>query len=320
MARALGAEIVSVDSMVVYRGMDVGHRQARRRPSGPRSRTTCSTWPTRPSRSPSAEYQALARRAARATIERAGHAALLVGGSGLYFRAVVDGLEFPATDAATRAPARGRGRGRRGRTRSTAGSRTSTPRPPAGSSRPTSAGPFGPSRSRPSPGGRSRASPQAWERYPADAVRVAGRGHPTADPARPDRAPGRAMLPGLLAETRGAAGRRVRRLPHLDAGHRLRWRRRPASERPIVRNGGGRPDRQADEGAGAPSDRVVPPGSRASAGSRRARRARSAPWTAVIGYLGAREDVDEVQKYHGTGNDFVMVEDLDGVARPARRR
>lgn len=48
-----------------------------------------------------AEYQRMARRAV-AAIHSRGDTPLLVGGSGLYFRAVVDPLEFPGTDPAVR--------------------------------------------------------------------------------------------------------------------------------------------------------------------------------------------------------------------------
>ena len=100
-AEALGAEIVSVDSMVVYRGMDLG---------------TASPTPAQRARvrhhlvdvaEPSepfsvARYQQLAREAID-DIRARGRSVLLVGGSGLYLRAIVDDLEFPGTDAATRA-------------------------------------------------------------------------------------------------------------------------------------------------------------------------------------------------------------------------
>ena len=99
-AGSLGAEILSVDSMLVYRGMDVGtakptsEQQARIphhlldlvEPSEPFS---------------VAAFQAAARDAAD-DVRRRGPQRLLVGGSGLYFRAVVDGLEFPGTEPETR--------------------------------------------------------------------------------------------------------------------------------------------------------------------------------------------------------------------------
>jgi tRNA dimethylallyltransferase len=99
-AETLGAEILSVDSMLVYRGMDVG---------------TAKPTPSERGRVPHhlvdliepsepfsvAAFQAAARRAAE-DVRRRGKTPLLVGGSGLYFRAVVDDLEFPGTEAGIR--------------------------------------------------------------------------------------------------------------------------------------------------------------------------------------------------------------------------
>ena len=99
-AQALDAEIVSVDSMLLYRGMNVG---------------TAKPSPAERARVPHhlidviepdepfsvARYQQLAREAIDGIWGR-GHRVLLVGGSGLYFRAVVDDLAFPSTDPATR--------------------------------------------------------------------------------------------------------------------------------------------------------------------------------------------------------------------------
>jgi tRNA dimethylallyltransferase len=96
----LGAEILSIDSMLVYRGMDIGtakptaELQARIphhlldlvEPSEPFS---------------VAAFQAAAREA-EDDVRRRGPRPLLVGGSGLYFRAVVDDLEFPGTEPETR--------------------------------------------------------------------------------------------------------------------------------------------------------------------------------------------------------------------------
>ena len=96
-----GAEIVSVDSMVVYRGMDVGTAKA----TAEQRRTVRHHLVdlAEPSQAFSvAAYQALAR-AALADLDARGVPALLVGGSGLYLRAAVDDLEFPGTDPGTRA-------------------------------------------------------------------------------------------------------------------------------------------------------------------------------------------------------------------------
>ncbi len=100
-AKIAGAEIVSIDSGQIYRGMDVGTAKP--------SRSDLAKVPHHmidvfdPSRSVSvAEFRKLAR-VAIDDIRKRGKTPLLVGGSGLYFRAVVDPLEFPATDAEVRA-------------------------------------------------------------------------------------------------------------------------------------------------------------------------------------------------------------------------
>ncbi len=100
LADALGAEIVSVDSATVYRGMDVGTAKP---DPGLRARVPhhlvdvadpTETFTV-------ARYQQLAREAVDGIRERGRHI-LLVGGSGLYFRAVVDDLVFPPTDTGAR--------------------------------------------------------------------------------------------------------------------------------------------------------------------------------------------------------------------------
>jgi tRNA dimethylallyltransferase len=99
-AEALGAEILSVDSMLVYRGMDVGTAKptASERGRVPHHLVDLVE-PSQPFSV--AAYQAAARRAAE-DVRRRGKTPLLVGGSGLYFRAVVDDLEFPGTEAGIR--------------------------------------------------------------------------------------------------------------------------------------------------------------------------------------------------------------------------
>jgi tRNA dimethylallyltransferase len=100
-AEAMRAEIISIDSMLVYRGMDVGTAKPA---AGDRARVRHHLIDlVEPSQSFSvAAFQREAREAI-AGIEGRGARAILVGGSGLYLRAVVDDLEFPGTDAATRA-------------------------------------------------------------------------------------------------------------------------------------------------------------------------------------------------------------------------
>ncbi|MEX0836395.1 MAG: tRNA (adenosine(37)-N6)-dimethylallyltransferase MiaA, partial [Nitriliruptor sp.] len=104
-ARARGGdrpiEVVAVDAFTVYRGMDVG--TAKPSPADraevphhlidvldPSQELTVAT------------FQGLARAAIADVLDR-GATPLLVGGSGLYWRAVVDPLRFPPTDAEVRA-------------------------------------------------------------------------------------------------------------------------------------------------------------------------------------------------------------------------
>lgn len=101
LARSLGAEICSVDSMLVYRGMDIGTAKPTAHQRGlvphhlldlaePSERFTV------------ARYQAVGREAI-ASIRARGLRPLLVGGSGLYFRALADELVFPGEDPSVRA-------------------------------------------------------------------------------------------------------------------------------------------------------------------------------------------------------------------------
>jgi tRNA dimethylallyltransferase len=95
-ADRMSAEVVSVDSMTVYRGMDVGTAK----PSPEERRRVrhhlCDV--ADPSEDFSvARYQELGRTALEEIGARK-RSALLVGGTGLYFRALVDDLAFPPTD------------------------------------------------------------------------------------------------------------------------------------------------------------------------------------------------------------------------------
>lgn len=92
-AEELDAEIVSVDSMQIYRGMDVGTaKPARAEMQRVPHHLVDLRDPTH--ELTVAEYQELGR-AAIDDIAGRGRLPLLVGGSGLYFRALVDDLEFP---------------------------------------------------------------------------------------------------------------------------------------------------------------------------------------------------------------------------------
>lgn len=87
-------ELVSVDSMQVYRGMDIG--TAKPTPAEQAEVPVHLIDLADPAEDFSvAAFQAAALSCLRA-IEERGHRALLVGGTGLYLRAVVDGLQLPA--------------------------------------------------------------------------------------------------------------------------------------------------------------------------------------------------------------------------------
>jgi tRNA dimethylallyltransferase len=99
-AQEIGAEIVAVDAFTVYRGMDVG--TAKPSPSERRRVAHHLIDELEPHQECTVEwFQARARRAVAAVHGR-GRVPLLVGGSGLYFRAVVDPLAFPPTDPRVR--------------------------------------------------------------------------------------------------------------------------------------------------------------------------------------------------------------------------
>jgi len=101
LARRLGAEIVNADSMQLYRGMDVG---------------TAKVTPDQRAGVPHhlldvldvtdpgsvAEFQRMAREVVADCLSRS-VTPIVVGGSALYVRAVIDPLDFPGTDADVRA-------------------------------------------------------------------------------------------------------------------------------------------------------------------------------------------------------------------------
>ena len=100
LAERLGGEVVNTDAMQVYRGMDVG--TAKLAPDERRGiahhllDTHEVTEPVSV-----AEFQAEARRVV-AELRARGVVPVLVGGSALYTRAVLDRFEFPGTDPALR--------------------------------------------------------------------------------------------------------------------------------------------------------------------------------------------------------------------------
>ena len=86
-------EIVSVDSMQVYRGMDIG--TAKPTPAERAQVPHHLLDLVDPAEGFSLVQFQVAARAAIAGIEARGHRALLVGGTGLYVRAVIDRLDLP---------------------------------------------------------------------------------------------------------------------------------------------------------------------------------------------------------------------------------
>ena len=94
LARRLGdVEIVTVDSMQVYRGMDIG--TAKPTPAEQAELPHHLIDLADPDEDWSVTRWAAAASEAIAAIEARGHRALLVGGTGLYLQAVVDGLIPP---------------------------------------------------------------------------------------------------------------------------------------------------------------------------------------------------------------------------------
>lgn len=100
-APRIGAEIVAVDAFTVYRGMDVG--TAKPSPSERAAVAHHMVDMLDPEQDATVAWFQGEARAAIADVVGRGRRALLVGGSGLYFRAVVDDLEFPPTDPEVRA-------------------------------------------------------------------------------------------------------------------------------------------------------------------------------------------------------------------------
>ncbi|HEX6967484.1 MAG TPA: tRNA (adenosine(37)-N6)-dimethylallyltransferase MiaA [Micromonosporaceae bacterium] len=96
LAHELGGEVVNADSMQLYRGMDIGTAKLTPAERDGVPHHLLDIWEVTEPASV-AEYQRLARAAVDDVLAR-GRVPLLVGGSGLYVRAVLDEFEFPGTD------------------------------------------------------------------------------------------------------------------------------------------------------------------------------------------------------------------------------
>lgn len=108
LAEQLDAEVVAADAFTVYQGMDIGTAKPT---SAARTRVPHHLIDVLdPNQECTVQWFQQAARQAIAGVLAKGKTPLLVGGSGLYFRAVVDPLEFPPTDPAVRADIEGRHR------------------------------------------------------------------------------------------------------------------------------------------------------------------------------------------------------------------
>jgi tRNA dimethylallyltransferase len=101
LAHALDGEVVNADSMQLYRGMDIGTAKLTPAERQGVPHHVLDIWDVTEPASVAA-YQRRAR-AAIDDIVRRGRTPLLVGGSGLYVRAVLEEFHFPGTDAELRA-------------------------------------------------------------------------------------------------------------------------------------------------------------------------------------------------------------------------
>ncbi|QCB93923.1 tRNA (adenosine(37)-N6)-dimethylallyltransferase MiaA [Cellulomonas shaoxiangyii] len=101
LAQALGGEVVNADALQLYRGMDVGTAKV---PPAERRGVPHHLLDVLDPREEAsvADYQEQAR-AVVADLRARGVRPVVVGGSGLYVRALLDHLEFPGTDPDVRA-------------------------------------------------------------------------------------------------------------------------------------------------------------------------------------------------------------------------
>lgn len=100
LAERLGGEIVNADSMQFYRGMDIGTAKTPHRDRAGIPHHLLDTLDVTQEASV-ADYQHQARTVIEQVATR-GMQPILAGGSGLYLRAALDRIEFPATDPAVR--------------------------------------------------------------------------------------------------------------------------------------------------------------------------------------------------------------------------
>jgi tRNA dimethylallyltransferase len=100
LAQEIGAEIINADSMQIYKGMDIGTAKLSLAERGGIEHHMLDVLQVTED-STVAWYQGLAREAVNAIHSRGKHA-IIVGGTGLYIKSILDDLNFPDTDAAVR--------------------------------------------------------------------------------------------------------------------------------------------------------------------------------------------------------------------------
>lgn len=100
-AQEIGAEIINADSMQLYTGMDIGTAKLSVNERGGIPHHLLDILSVKED-STVAWYQEIARRTIDEVHQRGNHA-LIVGGTGLYIKAILDDLNFPDTDPVIRA-------------------------------------------------------------------------------------------------------------------------------------------------------------------------------------------------------------------------
>ena len=100
LAQEIGAEIINADSMQIYKGMDIGTAKLAPADRGGIEHHMLDILAVTQD-STVAWYQGLARQSVTEIHSRGKHA-IIVGGTGLYIKSILDDLNFPDTDAAIR--------------------------------------------------------------------------------------------------------------------------------------------------------------------------------------------------------------------------
>ena len=100
LAQEIGAEIINADSMQIYKGMDIGTAKLAPADRGGIEHHMLDILAVTQD-STVAWYQELARQSVTEIHSRGKHA-IIVGGTGLYIKSILDDLNFPDTDAAIR--------------------------------------------------------------------------------------------------------------------------------------------------------------------------------------------------------------------------